>query len=308
LRWLVFVVALIAILGVGLWLLSAPRPLDAASLPDHASDPENGERLFRAAGCASCHAAENAGDEAGDEGAGPLLAGGRMLESPVGTFAVPNISPHPEAGTGEWSTVDMVNAIVRGISPEGSHYFPSFPWTSYRYMRIEDAMDIAAYIETLPESDNEVEPSDIRFPFNIRRGIGLWKRVAMSGEPPEPRETSDQIARGEYLVVALGHCGQCHTPRNELQALDIDRWLAGGPNPEGDGSVPNITPSEDGIGGWAQADIAYLLETGFTPAFDSVGGNMAEVVDNWALVPAQDRQAVAAYLKAVEPRPSEAEE
>ncbi len=297
-RWLTgAVLALAAVLAL-LWLATAPRTLTAADLPDHAADAANGERVFLAAGCGSCHAAPGA---RGDQRL--VLSGGLALESPVGTFVAPNISPDPVAGIGGWSTLDLVNAVVRGVSPDGVHYYPSFPWTSYRHMRLTDAIDLDAYLRTLPPSEAVPPPSEVAFPFDWRRGIGLWKRLAAEHDPPPPTETDGEIARGEYLTVALGHCGECHAPRTRIFGLDMARWLAGAPSLEGDGFVPNISSSREGIGDWSAADIAYLLETGFTPDFDSVGGTMGPVVDNWARLPAEDRAAVAAYLKATPPVP-----
>src|SRR5690606_14688537 len=114
---------------------------------------------------------------------------------------------------------------------------------------------------------------------------------------------SEAVARGQYLVEGPGHCGECHTPRNAFGGLDKGHWLAGGPAAEGEGTVPNITSGEGGIGDWSEADIAYLLETGFTPDFDSVGGSMASVIRNMAELPSSDREAIAAYLKAIPGHP-----
>ena len=111
-----------------------------------------------------------------------------------------------------------------------------------------------------------------------------------------------KLARGQYLVEGPGHCGECHTPRNALGGFEPDQWLAGAPNPEGQGRIPNITPGSKSIGGWSESDIVNYLETGFTPDFDSVGGSMVEVQKNIARLPASDREAIAAYLKAVPAR------
>ncbi len=194
---------------------------------------------------------------------------------------------------------------MRGLSPDGAHYTPAFPWTSYRNMRPQDVADLKAFMDTLPPSDNRPDASGLPFPFSWRRPIGLWKRFALTDPPPVPEGADETVSRGHYLTVALGHCGECHTPRTALYAMDPSRWLAGAPNPDGDGTVPNITPSEAGIGAWSATDIAYLLETGFTPDFDSIGGSMSPVVDNWAHVSAENRDAVAAYLKAIPPQPAE---
>ena len=295
---LVVLVVVILAAGAVFWWLSAPQTLAAGDLPDHSPDVENGRLVFDAAGCASCHAEEGAADDAR-----LLLAGGRSLQTPLGAIAVPNISPDTTHGIGGWSTVDFVNALTEGVSPEGSYYVPAFPWTSYRGMRLEDAIDLKAYLDTLPPSDRADEAGGLPFPLSFRRPIGLWKRFLLPELPAAPAGAGAVVGRGHYLTVALGHCSECHTPRDVFFAPDTSRWLAGGPSPDGEGQVPNITPSADGIGEWSAEDIAYMLESGFTPEYDSVGGEMSAVVLNWANVPAEDRAAVAAYLKAIPPLP-----
>ena len=144
------------------------------------------------------------------------------------------------------------------------------------------------------------------FPFNIRRGIGLWKRAFMHPEPVVdfPAGTDPAVLRGRYLVEGPGHCGECHTPRNSVGGPDYAKWLSGAPNPDGKGVIPNITPGKGGIGDWSAKDIAYFLESGFTPYYDSVGGSMVQVQEDMARLPASDRAAIAAYLKAVPPHES----
>ncbi|RAH99839.1 cytochrome C [Acuticoccus sediminis] len=293
-RKLVALAVVIAAGAAGFWFLTAPQPLPAAEVPT-GGDAARGEAVFWAGGCAACHAAPGA---TGDDRL--VLAGGLALETPLGPIVAPNISPSA-AGIGEWSDAEFANALLRGISPEGTHYTPAFPWASYRNMRPQDVADLRAFMATLPPSDNAAEATGLPFPFSWRRPIGLWKRFALTDPPPVPDGADDTVQRGYYLTVALGHCGECHTPRTTLFAMDPARWLAGAPNPDGDGTVPNITPSSAGIGDWPASDIAYLLETGFTPDFDSVGGSMSPVVTNWGHVPAGDREAVAAYLKAIPP-------
>lgn len=288
-RILLVVVVLAAAAAGALWWLSAPRTLAAADLPDHAPDAENGRLVFYASGCAGCH---------GSQEDATALSGGESLATPLGAVAVPNISPDPDHGIGGWSMADFVNAVTRGVSPDGRWYLPAFPWPAYRDMTLTDAMDLKAFVDTLPPSDAANGLGGLAFPYSWRRPIGLWQRFAMADPPPPPSD-DPQIVRGHYLTVALGHCAECHTPRNALLALEPDRWMAGAPSPDGDGRVPNITPSPDGIGGWSVGDIAYLLGSGFTPDFDSVGGEMGTVVDNWQHVPDEDRRAVAAYLKAI---------
>ncbi len=286
--------------GAAFWFASAPRPLDDVSLAElEGGDAGRGEQIFWAGGCASCHAAPGA---TGDDRL--VLAGGVRLETPFGNFVAPNISQHPQDGIGGWSAGDLGNAMLRGVSPAGEHYYPAFPYGSYARMKPGDVADLHAFLVTLPEVEGKAPQSEIAFPFSMRRGIGLWKMLFLNDEPVVALDNpSEAIARGQYLVEGPGHCGECHTPRNALGGLDRGQWLAGGPAAEGEGRVPNITSGEGGIGDWSEAEIADLLETGFTPDFDSVGGSMASVIRNMAELPSSDRDAIAAYLKAIPGHP-----
>lgn len=302
-RILAFLVAL-AVMGAAIgWFLTAPSRLDAATLrafPE--GDAERGEQVFWAAGCASCHARPQAEGDALLE-----LAGGLELRTGFGNFVAPNISQHPRDGIGGWSRDDFANAMMRGVSPDGRHYFPAFPYTSYARMEPGDVADLFAFMRTLPEIEGRAPDNALRFPFNIRRGVGLWKQLNLDPSPVValPADAGEAVLRGRYLVEGPGHCGECHTPRDVTGGIDRSRWLSGAPAAEGDGTVPNITTGEGGIRSWSETDIAYFLESGFTPDFDSAGGHMALVVKNLARLPAEDRQAIAAYLKAVPERPSD---
>ncbi|MCV0396142.1 MAG: cytochrome c [Rhizobiaceae bacterium] len=280
--------------GAGFWFASAPDRLsadEAAAL--EGGDAARGEEVFFAGGCVSCHARPGAEGDAALE-----LAGGLELDTDFGVFVAPNISQHPQDGIGGWSAADFGNAMLKGVSPSGAHYYPAFPYTSYARMEPGDVADLFAFMKTLPPVEGEAEGHRLAFPWSVRRGIGLWKRVNLDPSPVVAVEHGDEaVARGRYLVEGPGHCGECHTPRDWTGGTDRSRWLAGAPAAEGDGRVPNITPG--GIGSWSASDIAYFLESGFTPEFDSAGGRMAAVVRNMARLPAEDREAIAAYLKAV---------
>ncbi|WP_436639896.1 c-type cytochrome [Microbaculum sp. FT89] len=282
----------LALIGAGaFWLLTTPRTLAAGDLPDHRPDVEHGRYMFFAGGCASCHATPGQED--------PLVLGGGLeLPSPFGTFHVPNISPDADTGIGGWSTVDFANAMVNGVSPDGSHYYPAFPYTSYQRMKLEDVIDLKAFLDTLAPASTAIPGHDLPFPFNIRRALGVWKLLNFDGEPfaPDPA-ASEEINRGAYLVTGPGHCGECHTPRDALGGLERDKWLSGAPSPDGKGKVPDITAT--GLKDWSANDIAYALETGFTPEFDTLGSSMAAVVRNMAELTPEDRAAIAAYLKSV---------
>ena len=281
----VIALALLALAATFGWL-TRPQPLRPADLPAHTPDPGNGELMFHAGGCGSCH--------------GERLAGGLELETPYGTFRVPNISPDATTGIGAWSTLEFVNAVVRGVAPDGRHYYPAFPYSSYVRMDLGDVIDLKAYIDTLEPVSAQSAPHELGFPWNIQRAIGLWKRRYVNPDPVIVIDPADQfLARGRYLVEAVGHCGECHTPRDRLGGPDTLRWLGGGPSPEGEGRVPNITPGATELGSWSARDIAYYLESGFTPDFDTVGGSMVEVQENLSRLPADDLAAMAAYLQAI---------
>ena len=287
-RWGIFLALLGAAFG---WWLSRPVGVDDALLAGLTPDPEQGALVFWAGGCASCHAADDAkGDDL------LVLAGGQSLASDFGAFTVPNISPHPEAGIGGWSALDLANAMMAGVSPDGRHYYPSFPYTSYIKMTAQDVVDLHAYLVTLPASDQVNPPHDLGFPFTVRRGIGLWKQLNLKDDWVLAGDVDAQIARGRYLVEGPGHCSECHTPRDFAGGLDLSNWMTGAPNPSGKGRIPGIDPASLT---WSAADIAYYLESGFTPEYDSAGGHMAKVVGNMARLPASDRAAIAAYLKAL---------
>lgn len=286
-KWLGAAVVLSALL---FWQMTSPLSLERADLPEHEADLFNGSLVFHAGGCTSCH--------------GEKLEGGLELESDFGTFVVPNISPDPISGIGNWSTLDLVNAMMLGTSPDGKHFYPSFPYASYTRMKVQDIVDLKAYMDTLEPVSNQLESHKLGFPWNLRRGIGLWK-LRYLNQGPVVLDVSDDpvVERGRYLVEGAGHCGECHTSRDSFGGLDGSQWLAGAPNPDGEGRVPNITPHDDGLGSWSESDIAYYLESGFTPDFDTVGGSMVKVQENFALLPETDRKAIAAYLKAIPARP-----
>lgn len=285
--------ALLALGGAaGGWWITAPDPLPAATFDGLTGDPVRGSAVFTAAGCASCHSAPGATGEAE-----LVLAGGQRFPSDFGTFLAPNISPS-EQGIGGWSVADLGNALMRGVSPDGAHYYPALPYASYARMQPQDVADLHAHIQTLPPSDTASLPHELGFPFNIRRSVGVWKALFLTTDWALQGDLTPEETRGREIVEALAHCGECHTPRNALGGMDMARWLAGAPNPSGEGTIPNITPAKLT---WSTGEIVTYLTTGFTPEFDSAGGHMAHVVTNMAKLPDTDRQAVAAYLKRVPP-------
>ncbi|MCK0148620.1 cytochrome c [Marivita sp. S6314] len=283
-------IAASAVAAAGL-IVTRAAPVDAARFDGLDADATRGEQVFIASGCASCHAAP---DAEGD--AKLILAGGERLESDFGTFVVPNISTHPDAGIGDWTLDHFASAVLAGVSPDGAHYYPSFPYASYAAMTDQDVVDLWGYMQTLPADATPSAEHEMGFPFNIRRSVGVWKQLYLDDSWVVTDVATPEIERGRYLVEVLGHCGECHTPRTALGGMDTSRWLAGAPNPSGKGRIPSLAPGDFD---WAATDIAYYLETGFTPDFDSAGGHMAAVVTNFAQLPASDRAAVAAYIIAL---------
>ena len=292
-------VALAGIVAGAGWILSAPVGLDAATVAGlGAGDAVRGKRIFNAGGCTSCHARPKAEGDARLE-----LVGGVELKTGFGTFVAPNISQDRQDGIGAWSLEDFANAMMRGVSPSGEHLYPAFPYTSYARMKPSDVADLYAYLKTLPAVPGKAAAHSLSFPFTIRRGIGLWKRLYLDSNPVVAlaADAPAAVVAGRYLVEGPGHCGECHTPRDVSGGPDKTQWLAGAVAAEGGGIVPNITPGKGSFAGWSAADIANYLETGFTPEFDSVGGSMADVQKNMAQLTTEDRAAIAAYLKAIPP-------
>ena len=294
LRRLLLLAVLAGIAGFGIfWWLTMPAVVASNALPPHTPNLANGLTTFNAGGCSSCHAVPNQPDRT-------RLGGGLALRSPFGTFYVPNISPDPNDGIGRWSEADFVTAVLKGTSPQGAHYFPAFPYTSYQHAKIEDVRDLFAYLKTLPAISGRVRDHDVPFPFNIRRNVGIWKLLFMDGKPLAPDAAhAAPWNRGAYLVNSLGHCAECHSPRNLLGGIVTAQRFAGGPNPEGEGWVPNITQKE--LGEWSVKDFAYFLQTGGLPDGDNAGGSMARVIKNTSQLTAEDRAAIAEYLKSLPP-------
>ena len=293
-RRIVLILVLAGAAGLGIyWWLTTPSI--AISITEAAYTPNlaNGETIFNAGGCSSCHAVPGQPDRL-------KLGGGLALASPFGTFYVPNISPDQADGIGRWTEAQFVEAVTSGVSPAGFHYFPAFPYTTYAHARVSDIRDLFAYLKTLAPVPGKVRDHDVRFPFNIRRNVGIWKWLFMDDKPFVPDTArSPQWNRGAYLVNALAHCAECHSPRNFLGGIVAAQRFAGGPDPEGKGWVPNIT--QKGLSDWNEKDIAYLLESGQTPDGDSVGGSMVSVIKNTSQLNEADRADIATYIKSLPP-------
>ncbi len=276
------------------WVLSQPEPIAAAAIPAHTPDIANGKNLYNAAGCFSCH---KPGPEL--KGVDPTLpAGGTPFKTPIGTFYPPNLTPDPETGIGKWTDVEFVNAVQRGIAPDGENLIPAFPYTSYARMKIADVLDIKAYLDTLPPVVAPETPADIPAPWVLRRGVGLWKHLGLDTTPwtPDPTQ-SESWNRGSYLVNGPGHCAECHTPRNALMVPESGLQLAGGPHPEGQGKVPSLRDLV-GRGKYKDAgDLAMALANGELLGYENLSsGGMGAVQTNLSKLPESDVKAIADYI------------
>lgn len=280
--------------------LAALLTAAAVSVTEAAAEPASlrGQYLFAAGGCAGCHTPK------ADREAGILAAGGRALKTPFGTFYSPNITPDPDTGIGRWTEADFRRALHDGRAPDGSAYFPAFPFTSYTAMTDADAADLWAYVKTLPAVARANRPHDVAPPFGWRVSARIWQWMFFTPGrfTPDPSRSTVEN-RGAYLVDVLGHCGECHTPRDQLGVLDRTRPFAGTDADAHGEAVPNLTPDKDtGIGKWSDGDVNSLFTMGMLPDTDFVGSGMAEVVERttsrWT--PA-DRTAAIAYLRSLKP-------
>lgn len=262
-----------------------------------------GEYIFNASGCYGCHTDV--------KGKGAPLAGGRRLKTPFGDFLGPNITPDPDRGIGGWTLADFTRAMREGVSPAGDPYYPAFPYTSFSRMADTDIADLWAYLQTVEPSDTENQAHELDLPYGWRWLIGIWRMLYFApgefqaGDPPQSvaDEDHEDWKRGAYLVRVPGHCGECHTPRGWLGAMDESLFLAGSEDGAEGEPVPNITPDPaTGLGGWSLSEIEDYLSIGMDPDGDFAGGAMADVIEHGTgrLTP-EDRRAMAVFLKSVTP-------
>ncbi len=260
----------IAIFGLGFFLLSLPKKSLPFDIPE--GDAKRGEYLAIAAGCASCH--------------GEDYAGGDALYSPFGIFYAPNITQ----ASYQVSADEFAIALLNGVDQNGKHLYPAFPYSTYETMRAQDVADLYAYISALPAVEKANQPHELKFFARWRRPLGLWKKLR--GKHP------DDDMRGAYLAETLGHCQECHTPRMPWGTLRYSRAYQGGKiyNQESKvaGSAPNLITGE--AASWSASEIESYLSDGFTPEFDSAGGEMVEVIENTSRLSAEDRKALAEYI------------
>ena len=303
-RWLLVLI----VLGiVGFFVLTSPITWSLThptrDVADNAApNLENGRIVFVASDCATCHTTPNQED--------PLkLGGGRALDTEFGRFYMPNISPDKKDGIGSWTLEQFTKAVregvgPNGIMPDGQNLYPAFPYTSYQKLTANDVRDLFAYIKTLEPVSGVAPDHELKFPFNMRRGIGVWRLAFLDGKPLEAEKTSTAsksndavLERGRYLVEAAGHCAECHSTRNFMGVIKGGMRYGGGATPDGLSHFPNISQDETGIGFWPEISIYNYLKTGKSPIGKIAGGDMAEVIENTKLLPDEDLHAMAAYIK-----------
>lgn len=276
-------------LSASLVVLGALASSPALPQTPDADAIRRGEYVFNAAGCLGCHT--------DTKNKGPRLAGGRPIKTPFGTFYGPNITPDPVNGIGKWTEAQFLRALSEGVRADGAHLFPAFPYTSFTGMTETDAKDLWAYLRSASAVAQPNKPHDVGFPFNIRLLMMGWKWLffAPGAFKPDPAKSAE-LNRGAYLATALGHCLECHSPRNPFGGISGGMAFAGG-------AAPNLTPDpETGLGKWSAGDMAELLKSGMTPEGDFVGGEMTEVVENsTGKLTDADRRAIVAYLRSLAP-------
>jgi mono/diheme cytochrome c family protein len=290
------IACLLAVAAVAFWWLTRPDALPASAIPAHTPDPANGEVLYHAGSCFACHR-----PRAG--AAKPSLpSGGLPFETPVGTFYPQNLTPDPDTGIGRWSAADFVNAMARGLAPDGRHYFPAFPYMAYRAIPVVELLDLYAYLMSLEAVKSVPPPHTVPQLALARRGVGLWKRLAFARAPhAPPAGGSDAWRRGAYLVNAPGHCGECHTPKDRLMREDLERHMAGGPHPGGEGKVPSLRGLLARSKYKDAADLALALRHGEEFGYEDISsGGMAAIQESLAKLSEKDLGAIAEYLLSLE--------
>jgi mono/diheme cytochrome c family protein len=257
-------------------------------------DAKRGKYLATAGGCMGCHTMNS-------KDAAPY-AGGRALKTPFGIFYGPNITPDPKAGIGAWAEADFIRAMRHGERQDGSNYFPAFPYPSFTRIADRDLKDLWAFLQTLPPSTRPSQAHELRFPYGFRFMVTLWKWLFFTPGPLNEDQSSPTM-RGAYLVQALGHCGECHTPRNILGGPRRARTLAGGAGPEGK-RVPNLTPAR--LKPWSDGELKEFFLSGATPDGDAAADPMDEVIRNSTskLLP-DDLAAIISYLRGLPEIPDE---
>jgi mono/diheme cytochrome c family protein len=299
-RWRNYIIAICSIAVAGLvgaaafffWPHSLPQVEASKSQPTGAELITRGEYLTVAADCAACHTTKS----------GKPFAGGLPFKLPFGTIYSPNITPDKVAGIGDWSDAEFVRAMRSGIGKHGEDLYPAFPYSSYALLSTDDILAIKAYLTTLAPVSDPAPENALAFPFNQRPLMRGWKLLFVPSSPFAPDPGKDKKWNdGAYLVEALAHCGECHTPRGlmfqrkqgvALSGGDVDGWKAW-----------NITSDkESGLGNWSDQQIADMLATGHAKGRGVAAGPMREAIDlSLSKLPQSDIDAIVAYLRTVPP-------
>jgi mono/diheme cytochrome c family protein len=286
------IASLLAVAAFVFWWLTRPDPLPASAIPSRVPDLANGEVMFHAGSCFACHKPPEG------SGRAALPSGGSPFKTPIGVFYPQNLTPDPDTGIGRWSLADFLNAMTRGLSPDGRHYFPAFPYMAYRAMKLADLVDLRAYLMSLPAVRAEAPRHRVPLLALARRAVGLWKRLAFAQAPYAARAGgSASWRRGAYLVNAPGHCGECHTPKNLLMIEKLSSYMAGGPHPGGEGKVPSLRGLVARRKYKDAADLKLALQNGEELGYENLSsGGMGAIQSNLALLPEPDLRAICDYL------------
>jgi mono/diheme cytochrome c family protein len=246
--------------------------------------------ITEAADCEACHTAEG----------GKPFAGGRPFETDFGTIYSANITPDRETGIGTWSDADFLEAVHEGFSKDKGWLYPAFPYAAYTYLTDADALAIKAYLFSLPAQKNVPPPNTLRFPYNQRILMAIWSKLYDANSRFQPvASRSAGWNRGAYLAEALGHCGDCHTPRTPLQSLDNRRKFSGGLS-EGWRAYNLTSDATSGIGAWSRDDLEAYLKTGHSQDRGSAFGPMAQAVHlSFQKLTPSDVSAIAEYVRSI---------
>ncbi len=281
-----FVALLLGVLGL---------PATAAAQAPSAADIARGKYVFGATGGCGCHTVPKQ----------PVNAGGRKYDGPYGTVYSTNITPDREMGIGGWTDEQLITAIRLGRRPNGERLVPVHPYTVFNGMAEEDVKALVVFLRTVPAVKRANVPKKLSVPMFESVFLPTWLAAFAPRETPPTAVPTSGTARGEYLVRAVAHCGECHTPRTMTMATDNSRFLAGSPKGPEDSEVPNITPDKTTGLQWSEEEIADYLGSGNKPDGDVAGGLMGEVIEGtlagYKDMTKADRLAIARYLKTIPP-------
>lgn len=274
-----------AVTALTFWPIGKTRNLTGLT-----GNADRGAYLARMSGCIACHT--------DSENGGAPLAGGVALETDFGTFYSPNLTTDKTHGIGDWTLETFAKAVRQGVSPDGTPYYPAFPYPFYAKLSDQDVADLWMAFQTVPPAAQPSTDQNVVFPFNFRDGLKLWRALFLDQSGFQTIEgQSEAWNRGKYIVEAPAHCGACHTPRNTLGARQAELRLHGADKLPGGGKSPPITTSALTENGWTEKSLAYALRTGVLPDGDTFGGSMGEVVrDGTRFLAQDDLNAIASFL------------